>query len=454
MNDVGPGAPTSQTGWRPLSEGRTRIFLSLLVVALLAASCNDGQSVDTRDASTPPSDTVIQDAPPQDRWSAGNDAKRPDADQAAPPGTELLGDTKSGYCNPTANAPVKAPVTALSNLPKESTRMGFGLGDAPSSHSGSFNHWQGIQRLGCGKPYVVLSRSNKSYSSPDFVVAHMGSSSSTGLAWTTNLGGVFKDVPDAKDRVVMSKAVPASQGAFSNLKYRHAGGMQLVGNYLAIPFEDPTAGLDGYVAFYDLTAPTKPVFRHALRIQSKDKHLGAVGLVRLSDGTFLLVVSNDAWTKTLLFYRSKGASLASDPTFSQVGQWKLSGANKTGWVDTWWGRYQSINLISDTKGALYLVATGNNLVAGVGQDWVDLYRLKVTTGAPGASYTVRLTKVHKRQLKPGSQTVPLRDYGSFDAAAGAYVAKDGSLYIYAAEAANSLPKVKGSPSVGMSQFAP
>ncbi len=427
------------------------ILACMAAAAVGGAACSEGGAGGGADARPRAPDGQARDAAWPDR---GADMGQPRPDQTPTSGTELRGETTSGHCSALANAPVKDPLAALNKLSSDGLRMGFSLGAAPTSHAGSFDHWQGIQRLGCGKPYVVVSRSNKDTASPDFVVVHLGSQAKTGLAWASNLLGVFKDVPDARDRVVVSSAVPAAQGGFSNLKYRHAGGMQLVGDTLAVPFENPSAGLDGYVAFYDLAAPTKPKFRHALRIKSTDRHLGAAGMVRLQDGTYLLVVVNDAWSRTLLFYRSSARRLGADPGFSRIGAWKLSGASKAGWVDSWWGRYQSINLIADAKGALYMVATGNNFVAGVGQDWADLYRLKVTPGAPGAAHSVRLIKVGKRRLKPGQQAVPPRDYGSFDAAAGAYVAQDGSLYIYATEAANSLPKVSGAPSVGMSQFAP
>ncbi|MCJ7738734.1 MAG: hypothetical protein MUQ10_15720, partial [Anaerolineae bacterium] len=125
------------------------------------------------------------------------------------------------------------------------------------------HHWQGVARpMADGEPYLVttLDRSEGRTDGGPWVpaagvfsVAHLASRDNDGLRFGPNrlweyisFWSGFKQLPPDDDKVVHSEAVSYDQ--------THPGGIQMVGDILAVPFTKA----DDDVVFYDLSDPANP----------------------------------------------------------------------------------------------------------------------------------------------------------------------------------------------------
>ncbi len=104
-------------------------------------------------------------------------------------------------------------------------------------------------------------------------------------------------------------------------------------------------------------------------------------------------------------------------------------------TDCEFGNYQNLNFVNQCDGTLFLVATHNNLAVGLGDDFVDLFRVE-----NGAGNAVRITKVAKKHVFC-SYNGP--NHCNLDAAGGVYVDPAGQLYLYGTEHDNDGPSVDG-----------
>jgi hypothetical protein len=155
---------------------------------------------------------------------------------------------------------------------------------------------------------------------------------------------------------------------------RHAGGIQLLGDFLAVGVEDNQQKTRSEVQFWNVAEPARPVILPHLTIRRqgapKEQTAGAVGLVaRAAD--HLLVVAN--WdSRALDFYVSNGKPLADTACrFDLALSWHDRLAEKTGWKpDRLFGAYQAINLLADSQGGLFLIGFQTS---AVGADIADLF---------------------------------------------------------------------------------
>ncbi len=172
--------------------------------------------------------------------------------------------------------------------------MGFHMNGAPDVDL--FHHWQGVQRpMSGGGRYLVVSRSLETESTDvSFVVVEMASRNDDGLRFRSNRLAPSIDFdstpPPLEDTVVA--IVPHEVG------YLHAGGIQLLGNVLAVPFE--TGNPTSKVVLFDLADPLNPV-----RLENEVIHAtpdgvsseaGTATLGKLADGRSSW--SSDARTPT------------------------------------------------------------------------------------------------------------------------------------------------------------
>ena len=170
----------------------------------------------------------------------------------------------------------------------------------------------------------------------------------------------FATTPPSEDRIVLQ--VPRDP------QFSHAGGLQALGHFLAVPVEASGASK---VLFYDLTNPLAPArLANELDHSALSDEAGAAFLARLTDGRILLGVGR-ADSNVLDFYVSSGPDLAT-ASFSLFDTWfedELTGG------DSEFGNYQSINLVTQCDGALFLVGTHENTAVQIGRDFADTFRL-------------------------------------------------------------------------------
>jgi hypothetical protein len=130
---------------------------------------------------------------------------------------------------------------------------------------------------------------------------------------------------------------------------RHAGGIQRVGDLLAVGVEDNQDKLRSEVQFWNIADPTKPTQQSHLTIhrrseRPKEMTAGAVGIVE-RDNDFLVVVAN--WdSRNIDFYQSTRKQL-DDPNcrFQHTARWNAPlTASRPGKGA---GSYQAIQLVTD-----------------------------------------------------------------------------------------------------------
>lgn len=329
---------------------------------------------------------------------------------------------------PDCNRCVPDAAASVNNLRDHGDVLGFYPQGDPVT---SANHWQGIQRLAVGDGrYLAVSQSG---SARAFHVVEMGSRNTTGARLRSNRltpGLNYPDTgPPGSDRVVLETALPAG------MSYNHAGGMQSVGKLLAVPLEGGS-NPRGLALVYDLGNPQAPLLLNASRY-SDTAEAGTASLAKLNDGRFLLIIGRGN-ANTLEFYLSRGNIADNNPTelFDPVDIWNEGELGSE--IGDWeFGNYQSLNLITQCDGSLFLVGTHKNALVG-GEDWVDLFRL----GTQGVSDAV-ITKVAKKHLYCGYPS-PGASSGTqlqcnLDAAGGVYVDPAGQLIVYATEHDNDGP---------------
>jgi hypothetical protein len=340
----------------------------------------------------------------------------------AEPG-DLRGYTGCSWGSDECNPCVPNVILAVYSLRQYGDIMGFHMNGYPDVNSS--NHWQGIQRLaGDNSDYMIVSRSHSSTGA--FAVVRMYSREDDGERFRSNRLERNTDVqdtaPPSSDGIVHYEAIDSD--------YDHAGGVQTIGNWVAIPLEGSHSGANAKVVFYDLSNPTSPI-RAPYEVVVPSEDAGTASVTKLSDGTYLLVVGGkDA--NPLWFYISEGTTLASDPNFQLKDTWHKGEQDSE--IGDWnWGAYQNINIVNQCDGTMYLIGLHNDSPVGLGDDWIDVYRLEVDSN----TYDVGLVKVAMRHVYSDWGGVPKQC--NLDAAAGVYIDPEGRLIVYATEHDNDGP---------------
>ncbi|MGD9721309.1 MAG: hypothetical protein AB7O59_08875 [Pirellulales bacterium] len=155
---------------------------------------------------------------------------------------------------------------------------------------------------------------------------------------------------------------------------RHAGGIQLCGDVLAVGLEDNQQKSRSEVQFWNLADPTRPARLDNLTIRrsgdAKDQTAGAVALAHRGHD-YLTAVAN--WdSRAIDFYTTNGKPLA-DPQcfFIHRTRFRVDHADTGGWQpDKDVAAYQAVNLVVDQAENVFLAgfATAPN-----GNDLVDLF---------------------------------------------------------------------------------
>lgn len=234
--------------------------------------------------------------------------------------------------------------------------------------------------------------------------------------------------------------------------WHHAGGMQILGDILAVPLENKV-GVDseiGKVVFFDVSQPESPV-ELPVSLELSSHEAGVVGLTRLGDGRFLLVVT---WgdNKTVEFYRSNGNDFkAPGFAFTLHDTWSSTEVKNSahGWP-TGKTSYQGLTLVNQTDGRLFMVGGRNTsaiVPVVIGEDRLGLYEITGVSGGTATTNVVVTQVGSERHLfcsTDGRAQGPVRlatarMNADFLAGVGTYVSPSGELIVYACEHYNDGP---------------
>ena len=268
-------------------------------------------------------------------------------------------------------------VAAVEALRLQSSVLTFAADSSEFPHGG---HLQGIQmRFDAARDRYVVFLSHDS-DTEGYLVAVALSSGLTGAGQIIALHRFASD----------GKSPPL----------RHAGGMQLAGDVLAVGLEDNQLKTRSEVQFWDVADPTRIVPLAHLTIrrhgEPKDKTAGAVGIVKRGQDHLVAVAIWDS--RAIDFYASNHKPLADQACrFEPSVRWHADGADKTAWQgDTLFGAYQAINLITQADGRLFLLGFETTVA---GQDVVDLFAVELdqVAGQAIAQAGPRTARASKRE---------------------------------------------------------
>lgn len=198
--------------------------------------------------------------------------------------------------------------------------------------------------------------------------------------------------------------------------YDHAGGFQLVGDFMVIGVEDNLNKDASKIVFYNLSKPgesdLKPTHTILRGKAFKSKTAGAVGISQYRDHHLMAVLSWDA--ATVDFYKSNGKPIR-DSAFemSLVYTWLPVVENKKDWSSSSWSSYQAVSLFAGANDNLYLFGFARKGF----QDVADLFEVQESQGR------YSLQKIGTRQFKAGKY--------SFRYGAGMSISSQGKLFLYA-----------------------
>ncbi len=235
--------------------------------------------------------------------------------------------------------------------------------------------------------------------------------------------------------------------------YQHPGGMQLVGNILAVALETPRFLLKCLVEepefcatdptliqFYDVSDPENPVFVSQFVPVHEDltplTKAGVVAVTPLNDGRNLMAVTGGDG-ETLFFYKSSVGPLSSESL-----TWEWMGESEGPDINNDIGRaaHQTLQFLREgnIEGPLYLAGSRGSPIFG-DRDRIDLYLVNCETPLCEVGEEVSLTVRYKSQrITPHPNTGGTR-LVNLAAAAGFHVTPSGELLFYATEHDNDGP---------------
>lgn len=359
--------------------------------------------------------------------------------------------------------------------------LAFGIGSSPDATTSK--HYQGMARThGPGPQYLFVSRSGNDSicswcadDSGNLLIVRMGSRDESGERFRTNRlirdwvphvrdanGEPVRDdhgrlitwtkPPDPRDTTVADIAFNGRNGWPS---YGHPGGMQLVGDVLALALEHPYNEGDSanLILFLDVSNPETPVLLSGFQpLPSSDYKAGLVGLtpVRnpLGAGVRYLMITTGDDSHEVRFYRSlptdpDGSTNLKSPNLYWESLRSISSdqiescSGGLEWPDGS-GAHQSLNFVRQESldGPLFLVAARNTFLGGPGTDFLDLYEVKVDPyGNPEGCPLKRRRSTHVTSYPYNGHG----DSANLAAATGTYVSPSGELIFYGTEYENDGP---------------
>ncbi|MCI0539232.1 MAG: hypothetical protein L0Z50_28830, partial [Verrucomicrobiales bacterium] len=345
-----------------------------------------------------------------------------------------------------SNPPIPSPLGAFNTLKRNGEPLGFHLNGAPSAPGDPLRtvmHFQGIQRsLTPGPPHVFVTRSGSAAIAEanepgNLMVVRLDSRDPYGERLRSNRLREGIDVnstpPPPEDRVVTNLT----------FRYSHPGGIQLCGDILAVPLESALDdGLpDSRIDFFNVANPVHPV--HLSSFEINGHNAGVVGLTKLPDGHFLMVVT---WgdNAEVEFFRSTGTSFFDTGfTFQLHDRWSSTDPTDAGPAQNWptGPAHQSLSLFNGTDGQVYMIGALNTQILqpyGFGDDLLFIYRIDGWQSGASRVAMVRLAPPKHLDCStddrlPIAPHPTYRKNADFLAGTGIYISPTGELLFYATE---------------------
>lgn len=293
---------------------------------------------------------------------------------------------------------------------------------------GEMNHRQSIQRIYAqNKSYLLVSASLSSYSTgltAGFDIVEMGSRK--GATCALGSGGVNSSV-----RANCGDHVAAFLGIGETV-HEHAGGMQAMGRFVSVAYEDNSGSTasDAVFRIADLTDPLRPFWGNAVsRQRGHTRKMASTCLTKLLDGTYMLLAFGRDSDDVEVFISNSTVLTPAVTSWTSMNSRQLAPIYqpKVGLIDglDLWKPYQNVQCVTGCDGKLYALAThSNDFVGGLDtEDWADLWQVTLDF----STYYPSFSKVANRHMYCND------DYCRFDAGAGAYVDPNGRLAIYGVE---------------------
>lgn len=361
-----------------------------------------------------------------------------------------------------ADPPVQDVVAQFERIAHHGDPLGWHLNDVAADPD-VCRHYQGVVRKdgADGTPYLLLTRSGNwtqifcdwlgdcgLWDCPgELVVVEMGSRAKHGERMGSNKYkenlSMDDSEPDDRDKAVTSVRFSGSYGLPS---YRHPGSGQVAGDVFAIPLERPAdPGLpDTAIVFMDVSDPTNPALIKLVPVEGGSDSLGVMGMTMDEDTGEVLILITDRSTSMSGLIFTTTMELIRDPLvaspLTEAGWWSAEDL-----IDPdcpfalsipeppipCWMKWQSLNLIRQADGRLFLATSDESSEIGGGNDWIALYEL-----TPPQLGTDRWTLELKTARHLYSQQPQM---GDFNAAGGFYVSPMGVVMVYMGEHDNDGP---------------
>lgn len=155
--------------------------------------------------------------------------------------------------------------------------------------------------------------------------------------------------------------------------FKHAGGIQIFENYLAVGIEDNEKKDKSKVCIYDISDPENPSIKPIAIIEREGRPLkstaGCIGITKFKNKAFVAV--GDWNTKNIDFYSCSFNDIKKDG-FKKIQSINTEKMRKENWIDENWHAYQNINLITFHNN-LYFIGLGQN---NNQENIADLFSLK------------------------------------------------------------------------------
>ena len=360
----------------------------------------------------------------------------------------------------------------IRSIAKRADALGFHIGT--SSDPSMCYHYQSVARSnGPGTPYFFVSKSGNhpglicvtlcsgvplpctevGDGPGELLIVRMGSRGTDGERLRSNR--LVRDTetqdsaPPASDTVA-SVVVFDGNGPWP--AYGHPGGMQVVGDVLAVALEHPYSAEDvadgvNAIQFIDVSDPENPAPLSLFRFPvSDDATAGVVAVTPLPNGRNLMIITGKDGQLVRVF-ESNVASLRSPSlAWEPKPAWRPADrpvAGGCGWPDGGFLDYahQQLNFVREggPDGQLYLIGTRNtNALPGpFGDDMIDAYRVQWD----GATFGLECA-ANRHVITSGSSDDSLifkTKTADFQAGGGVYVSPTGELIVYGSEHDNDGP---------------
>src|SRR6266511_2995272 len=358
---------------------------------------------------------------------------------------------------------VPGVVGAFNGLSQRADALVFARNGTPEADT--CRHYQGLARKDGpdGTPYLILTKSGNipffgcgiTVTPGYLIVARMGSREKTGERLRTNFLPYDTPLADlatlADDKGITYIPFDGASGVPA---YRHPGGVQILGDILAVGAENPfgTETHRANILFFNIHDPEHPVLRSRFippdlgGEANEEFGTDPVGLtaVKTADGEccrYLLVAAGGPANKEVRFYLSKpdagGTTTDLNSTslgWDQVGRYSESQIESclgADWPSGLGTQHQMLNFVREGSldGDLYLVGglRDGSLANPFADERLDLY--KVHLGAGGSPQSCPLTHVKSKVMYSASWG-GFTDTGSFAAGSSVYVSPSGELIVY------------------------